>query len=310
MRDLVAAGMLLGCAASHPLASEAGDVVRSADEGPAHVIWSIPEEEQPPLLDGAAGVLTSAALSTFDAQVGRLLSGSPAVYEGTLLLDRSERLDVMATFIKWPSLYLDGVTFDDGVYTLDLHAGSSTARARAWQDAGWPGWANMPPEDLPASGRVPGWIEVMMPDASAPPLRGRCVDCMTVLRDEPVDAVALSANNIDPENAASVPFHVDAELHHIAPEALSPEILGRLWVALGDPEGAALADDFVEVSPGIWEREQVSQTYLRCKEGGSRLVDYRTTWRVQEGEPERSGIGDIEVFGAAACEAFDYGSGS
>jgi hypothetical protein len=215
----------------------------------------------------------------------------------------------MATSLEQPSVYLDGTSLTDGVYTLDLYAGERMPRTRVWQDAGWPGWANFAPEDLPPDGLVSGFLEVPAEGAGAS-LRGRCFSCLTVLRDEPVDAVVIRATDIDPEQAASVAYAVDAELTRIAPEAITPAVLRRLWTALGDADAKARVDDLVEVRPGVFEREQLEQTYLRCKQGGSRLVDFRVTWRLAPGEPDRSGIRDLEVYDAAECESFDYGGGS
>ena len=120
----------------------------------------------------------------------------------------------------------------------------------------------------------------------------------------------MHTERLAPNRGASVALQVDGELQRIAPELITPEVLARVWHAQGDASAEARAAEFREVAPGRWERAHVDRTYLRCKQGGSRMTDFRVTWRLEEGKPEASGILAIVVVGAAACEAFNYGGGS
>lgn len=298
-----AALVLAGCAASHTGGPE--DLATLDGGGSVEVVWSIPEEEQPPSLDGAAGVLQAAALNRFQIGVGLYVTGTRIVYEGSLALENRAPLDVVATWTTLPSFYLVGVTFEAGVHELELYAGSPMRRAGVWQDRLW---ATLPAESLPSNGLGTAWLDVQA--STGDELLGRCTSCMTILSEPPVDDIVLHADQIDPEYAAIVDFGVEAELHRIAPDAFTPEVLRRVWKTMGDETAESVADELIEVAPDTWEREHLDQTYLRCKEGGSRLVDYRTTWVLRPHAPERSGVRAIEVFDAGPCEAFDYGGAS
>jgi hypothetical protein len=301
---------ILGCSSAAEESAlsaspEPGHFRSQEGDGRVQIIWNIPEEQQPPLLDGARDVLTTAAISGFDARVGRFLRSSPTLYEGALTLGSDRAVDVMVTWHTQGSLWLEGVQFDEGVHELSVYSGTPKRWLAIWQDRLW---GALSAEARPAGGIGSAWLDVEV--SAGERLRGRCVACMTILEEEPVDAIAVTASSIDPEESGAVSIRVDADLERVVPEAFTPELLYRLWRAMGEADRAPDMLELVEIAPGVWERVHTDRTYLRCKEGGSRLVDYRTTWRVQPGDTSKSGIGDIEVFGAAECEAFDYGGGS
>jgi hypothetical protein len=305
---------LIGCGASHAAEPTAGGFVSSADDGAVEIRWSIPDAQQPPRPEGAAEVLTAAALAAFHVRVGQLLAGTPALYEGTLLADGGETLDsvlqtsVMVTATTMPNLYFHDRSFGP-VHLLKAYAGDTAARATIVQDASE---AELSADWLSPDGLGSAWIDVSSPLAgdSRATLWGRCLECMTVLRGSSTESVVLRGSALDPDDGPPVAVVVQGALARITPEALDPERLARYWLALGDAAGSALAAEFRETAPRRWERAHADRTYLRCKEGGSRLVDYRTTWRLQVGDPALSGIGAIEVLAAAPCENFDYGGGS
>jgi hypothetical protein len=314
---LVVAPALVGCAASHgedspAVPSPEPAVIVGPDEvaGVAEVTWHIPESEQPPLLDGAAQVLTSVARGRFNAAVGRFLLGSPRVYEGTLSIDAGAlgvmpRTEVTLTSTLFPSLFYRDVTFDQA-HVMTLGEASGALRVRAFQETSE---AELDPSWLSAEGLGSAWLDVSMSDDHEAFAWGRCFGCMTVLEEAPVARIVLGADALDTDGAPPVAVRVEGELEHVAPELLTPPILERA-IRTDSRSAAPVMLDFEERQPGLWQREQADSTYLRCKEGGSRLVDFRTTWTIEEGNLDGSGISAIEVDAAGACEAFDYGGGS
>ena len=296
------------CSATHEGADEASRVV--APDAVAPITWSIPEAEQPPLLHGAAEVLTTVARSRYRDVVGRFLEGSPRVYDGVLAVDAGDRgafpgSPATLTTTIFPNLGYRGVIFERA-HVMNLLVGGGERVSKVFQEASE---AELGPEWLSPEGLGSAWLDLSMSDAPEALVWGRCFQCMTVLEEAPVQRIVLRAESLDPNDGPPLPVHVEGELEHVAPELLTPELLQRVYRAELGTEPAEL-QDFRELQPGLWQREHADRTYLRCKEGGSRLVDYRTTWTLEQGSPERSGIGPIEVTGAAACEPFDYGGGS
>jgi hypothetical protein len=309
---LLVAQVLVGCAASHAEDGPEPPVIVGPDAvaGVAEVTWHIPESEQPPLLDGAAQVLTGVARERFNAAVGRFLLGSPRVYEGALSIDAGSfgavaRTPVTLTSTLFPSLYYRDVSFDRA-HVMRLGDASGVLHLRAFQEASE---AELDPASLSPEGLGSAWLDVSMSDDPAAFAWGRCFGCMTVLEEAPVARIELAADSLDIDGAPAVAVRVEGELEHVAPEMLTPPILERA-TRIDSGSTAPVTLDFEEREPGLWQREHADSTYLRCKEGGSRLVDFRTTWTIEEGDLDGSGISAIEVDAAGACEPFDYGGGS
>lgn len=181
------------------------------------------------------------------------------------------------------------------MFELAVYAGSPTSRAKLWQDVTW---AELPEDLLPKSGLGSAWIDVQAPEL----MRGRCVDCLTILRDPPGDVILVRAESIRPAAAPSIALRVRGELQRLDRTQLTPPRLAQVWRAQGEEDAETLRDEFSETAPGRWTRSHVGSTSLRCVDGGARRVEFRTTWYLQPSEPKASGIGAIELFGAGACE--------
>jgi hypothetical protein len=291
-------------------------------EGEVQVSWSIAPEDLPPSPEGAREVVTSAALNAFHASVGHFLLGQPAVYEGMLAvagagLAQLPESQVVGTLEHTRNVYRPDAAPYRLLHQFRVYSPEHEYRAALRQEGVLS--AGPPATWLIENGL--GAAEVVLGIAEGGSLAsgsgGACYQCMTALGDpgDAVDTVVLAASELDPADGASFAVAVDGRLQRIAPEDLGPTEIGaaaRAGAAPRDASAKELFAGFAEVEPGRFEREspEPSETRVRCAEGGSRRIEYRTTWRIELGDVARSGVGDIEVLRAWPCDPIAIGGGS
>jgi hypothetical protein len=328
---------MLGCAGSHvpdgphgepntPAASdtrESGHLRNVHGDGDVEVTWSVAAQDLPPSLEGAREVVTASAHATFQASVGHFLLGQPAVYRGTLAAS-GHGLTPLPESESFVTLdHLRNVHRPNGapyqlLHQLHVYDPARGYRARLRQEgvlsAGSPA-SRLIRDGLGAAEIVLGIGE----DGSLPTGQsGMCYTCMTSLGDpgDSAEAIVLAASELDPVDGASFAVTLDGRWQRIAPEELGPAELAAASCANATRCDAARSREFFDafelVAPGRFERESPSpsETRVRCSEGGSRRIVFRTTWHIQLGDITRSGIGDIEVIEALPCEPLNIGGGS